>query len=700
MNSNWTAPLTAPSSGARTNDTTPTFTWTADALAATYDLVISKNADLSAPDLTVTGITAATNTLTAGQTLPASAGQLYYWSVRPVDAIGVAGAYAAASSFTLDTTAPTVSSKTPAANAISVANTSAVSAVFAENMDSLSIGSSTFTLMAGATPVTGTVSYDSASKTASFTPAANLAGTTAYTATLTTGMKDAAGNAIAANYPWSFTTAAGWIFPADLADHLSNGSVGVSDAYAIAMNANGDIVVGWVQYGEADGACSGQCFNMYVARYTKATRTWTLPAANTDHLNPIGGQCGAPQVAIDATGNIVAAWSQSVVIAGSSYQQIYRAQYIVGTGLWTKPADATGKINPGVTASTNAYSPSLALDPATGRAIIAWTQNDGNGGGSVQRVFYSYYNGNGNPATGWTDPADNTTAMIDTTNTISSYKAAASMAGGNLIIAWMTYDHITTYKYNIYTVTGTYNGAGATLGVPAIINLANQNISSQTVSVAMAQDGSQGMVVYQANDAVPKGQIYAATWNGAAWTKPANAADHISFAGTDAYYPKARYDSTGKAIAVWKQNDNTFLCSYNACSQIFKATWSGTAWTKPVDLMDNISPDGQNAGGPDVAFDTLGNGIITWAQNNGSAVLQLYKSEYRASAWSTPVLANGYSVSNGALDYAMMFMMGMGSDSAKPAAGGGDAVIIWLQKDGTTNCSGLACSQLYKAEYR
>lgn len=613
VNSNWTAPLTAPSTGARTNDTTPTFSWTADALAATYDLVISKNADLSTPDLTVTGIAAATNTLTAGQALPDSTGQLYYWSVRPVDAIGVAGSYATASSFTLDTTAPTVSSTTPVDAAVSVANTSAVSAVFGEDMDSLSIGGSTLTLLAGSTAVTGTVSYDSASKTASFTPAANLAGTTAYTATLTTGMKDAAGNAIAANYPWSFTTAAGWVFPAGLADHLSNGSVGVSSAYASAMNASGDIVVGWAGYGEADGACNGQCFNMYVARYKKSTRTWTLPAANTDHLNPVGGQCGYPQVAIDAAGNIVAAWAQYVVVAGSGYNQIYRAQYIVGTGLWTKPADATVKINPGATASTNAYSPSLALDPATGQAIIAWTQNDGNGGGSIQRVFYSYYNGNGNPATGWTDPANNTNTMIDTTNTISSYYAATSMAGGNLIIAWMTYDHITTFKYSIYALTGTYNGAGASLGVPAAINLAAQSISSQAVSIAMAQDGSQGMVVYQANDAVPKSQIYAATWNGAAWTSPANAADHISFAGTDAYYPKVRYDSTGKAVAVWKQNDNTFLCSYNSCSQIFKATWSGTAWTKPVDLMDNLSPDGQNAGGPDIAFDTLGNGLITWA---------------------------------------------------------------------------------------
>ena len=45
---------------------------------------------------------------------------------------------------------------------------------------------------AGASPVDGIVTYDDASLTATFTPIANLAVGTAYTATITTGMKDSA----------------------------------------------------------------------------------------------------------------------------------------------------------------------------------------------------------------------------------------------------------------------------------------------------------------------------------------------------------------------------------------------------------------------------------------------------------------------------------------------------------------------------
>jgi len=55
--------------------------------------------------------------------------------------------------------------------------------------------------------------------TASFTPSNPLAGSTQYTATITTAAKDAAGNALAANYFWSFTTLvvkSGLAFPSNI----------------------------------------------------------------------------------------------------------------------------------------------------------------------------------------------------------------------------------------------------------------------------------------------------------------------------------------------------------------------------------------------------------------------------------------------------------------------------------------------------
>ena len=66
--------------------------------------------------------------------------------------------------------------------------------------------SNTFLLMRGAISVPGTVTYSAATNTASFTPAGPLLNNTVYTATITTGAKNLAGNGLVTNYVWTFTT--------------------------------------------------------------------------------------------------------------------------------------------------------------------------------------------------------------------------------------------------------------------------------------------------------------------------------------------------------------------------------------------------------------------------------------------------------------------------------------------------------------
>lgn len=108
---------------------------------------------------------------------------------------------------TADTTAPTVSLVYPTDNATQVATNSAPSATFSEAMDAASINAANFTV-AG---VPGLVSFNALSRVATFTPSSQLANSTTYTATLkggTGGVQDIAGNALAADKVWRFTTAA------------------------------------------------------------------------------------------------------------------------------------------------------------------------------------------------------------------------------------------------------------------------------------------------------------------------------------------------------------------------------------------------------------------------------------------------------------------------------------------------------------
>ncbi len=106
-------------------------------------------------------------------------------------------------SFTTAEALPTVVSTDPAQNAVGVLVGAVIKATFSKDMAPASISDASFTIAPG---VSGTVSYSS--KTAAYTPQTSLAYATVYTATITTGAKDAAGNALAANYSWTFTTQA------------------------------------------------------------------------------------------------------------------------------------------------------------------------------------------------------------------------------------------------------------------------------------------------------------------------------------------------------------------------------------------------------------------------------------------------------------------------------------------------------------
>ena len=113
----------------------------------------------------------------------------------------------------VDTTPPTVTAVAPAADAVDVATDTAVSATFSEGLDPTTVNATTFELRDAANNVVpAAVSYDGVSQTASLTPTDTLANGTVYTATVisgASGVKDLAGNALASDYIWSFTTIAG-----------------------------------------------------------------------------------------------------------------------------------------------------------------------------------------------------------------------------------------------------------------------------------------------------------------------------------------------------------------------------------------------------------------------------------------------------------------------------------------------------------
>jgi methionine-rich copper-binding protein CopC len=109
-----------------------------------------------------------------------------------------------------DTIAPTIISQSPAPDATGVTGKT-VRVVFSEAMTSSSITTTTFQLLDSTnTIVAATVSYNATTRTATLTASGNLKAGSTYTVRVVggaSGVKDSAGNALAADVVWTFAAA-------------------------------------------------------------------------------------------------------------------------------------------------------------------------------------------------------------------------------------------------------------------------------------------------------------------------------------------------------------------------------------------------------------------------------------------------------------------------------------------------------------
>lgn len=174
----------------------------------------------------------ATLTLPAVPDLPASTECTATVTTAAKDSQGTAMAsnfvWRFTTGITVDLTRPRVTLTVPATTTpgptVGVANNTAITATFTEDMAPATISDTSFTVTCTLPCVSpaGATSYVVGSRTAVFTPVAALASGSTYTATLTIANTDLAANALAGNqaalpaaseYIWTFTTAVGDIIP-------------------------------------------------------------------------------------------------------------------------------------------------------------------------------------------------------------------------------------------------------------------------------------------------------------------------------------------------------------------------------------------------------------------------------------------------------------------------------------------------------
>jgi Ice-binding-like/Bacterial Ig-like domain len=232
--------------------------------------------------------------------------------------------------------APAVTATVPASGATVVPVKQVLTATFNVAMDPTTITTSTFTLTGpGGATVAGTVA--SSGTTATFTPTASLAGSTLYTATITTGAKDVTGNPLPSNYVWTFTTGP---IPVVVSTNPVNGATNVSrnqkiiatfsqpmtaamitaaGTFTVAVTTGGAAVAGTVTYVAATNTATFSptailaASTQYTATITTAAQSaagnnlasnfvWSFTTGLTSDVtpptitvtNPVSGATGVP----------------------------------------------------------------------------------------------------------------------------------------------------------------------------------------------------------------------------------------------------------------------------------------------------------------------------------------------------------------------------------------------------------------------
>jgi len=328
--------------------------------------------------------------------------------------------------------APTVRFTSPTNAAIGVSLNANITATFSEAMYSPSINTSTFTLTQGTTPVPGAVTY--AGTSAIFNPTSNLAASTVYTATITTGVKDPAGNALAVAKTWSFTTGT----TVDNTAPTVKSTYPANAASGVALNANvtatfseamDPATITTATFALTQGATTVSGSVTYVgsnavfhpASNLAASTTYTA-TVSTGVKDVAGNALAAVSTWSFTTGTTVAAGPAPVVLGTAANYAV-----LAKTGVSTNP--------------TSAVTGNVGVSPAAGTYLTVWSET-ANGAPvtySTSTQVVAPFQLHAADYTGGTTSADLTTAVLnmeaaytDAAGRTATSGATTNVGGGTL----------------------------------------------------------------------------------------------------------------------------------------------------------------------------------------------------------------------------------------------------------------------------
>ena len=348
--------------------------------------------------------------------------------------------------------------------------------------------------------------------------------------------------------------------------------------------------------------------------FTTAEGAWgTASLIETDNA----GHAGSQQIAFDGNGNALAVWVQH---DGTNIM----ANRFNGTSWGTAELIETDN-------AEDAYNPQIAFD-SSGHALAVWRQYDGN----RYNLWANHFNG-----TSW-----GTAELIEADNAGDAAGSQIAFdSSGNALAVWYqsdgSRDNVWANRFN-----------GTSWGTAELIETDSAG-SARRPQIAFDSSGNALAVWYQRNGA--HNNIWANRFNGSSWgTTELIETDNAG----SAYNPQIAFDSNGHALAVWYQDDGSR-------NNIRANRFNGTSWgTAELIETDNAG----SAYNPQIAFDSNGNALAAWVQNDGTRN-NIWVNRFNGSSWGTAELIETDNAGNAGSPQIAV-------DSS------GNALAVWVQNDG------------------
>lgn len=330
----------------------------------------------------------------------------------------------------------------------------------------------------------------------------------------------------------------------------------------------------------------------------------------------------SPHVALDASGNAIAVWSQ---VEGLDFR-IWANRFVRPSG-W---GDAATIGDMGVAGTSR-----VAVDPG-GDGIAVWDEHDGTSSNIWANRFTPMGGwGGGQTIEGNIGNAESARIAVDT--------------NGNATAVWRQQEGA---RFDIWANRFVADTGWGTAQKIEVNNSGNANFPQVAVDPA-----GSAMAVWGQSDGT-RINVWANRFRPATGWENAMLLEN---AGGNAVLPDVGRGLSGTAIAVWSQTDGT---RHNIWSNRFTrvTSWVGARLIEADDAGD--------AGGVKVAVDPRGNALAVWQQSDGT-VTSIWANRFTPmGGWEEAVLIENDDAGN--------------ADSPRVAIDpSGSAMAVWSQSDGT-----------------